>query len=347
MILPVTEDGTTRPDDAPRGDELLVIGQEAVHALLDEDHCRALMSRAFRETSAGRTRQGLRQIIDLPGNHDECLSVMFGYMQDPARLGAKITAVYPDNHNHGLQSHMGIMTLFDAAFGKPLAVLHGGEITGRRTSAASAAATDALARPDSGTMAIIGTGEQAERHIRSLVRVRPIEEIRIWGRNHDRASRLAASLAGEIAAEFRVMPDVQDAVDGADIISTVSAAAEPILLGEWLQPGMHVNLVGSSVPQFREVDDACLKRARVFVDYMPMALHAGGEIRHALASGAISESDIIGELGEVLNGTVSGRESDADITLFKSLGMPAEDLIVADYLYRRANDSNVHAALPF
>lgn len=335
----------------PSAPALRVLGRAEVSALANLDVSIQLMATALTAVARGHTRQALRQILDLPSGGGRCLSVMFGSVSEPACFGAKVTAVMPGHRRLGLQSHMGVVILFDEALGFPLAVLHGGELTGLRTAAASAAATRKLARPDAKVLAVVGAGEQAERHVQAMCAVRGITEVRIWGRDPAAAARMTTHIQAQAwlpaGAVLKAVETVAQAVRGADIVCTVSGSQEPLLEGHLLEPGMHLNVVGSSTAVAREIDDFAVSRSRLFVDYLPMALAEGGELRHAIASGAVLPSHVLGEVGAVIGGWLPGRVHADDITLFKSLGMPAEDLFMAEHLYGLALASDCGVSVPF
>jgi ornithine cyclodeaminase/alanine dehydrogenase-like protein (mu-crystallin family) len=292
--------------------------------------------------SAGRTRQLLRQIIPLSDG------AVFGVMPGAAEeaFGAKVISVFPENLNRGGQSHQGGVLLFEPRFGTPVALIHAGEVTAIRTAAASAAASDALARPDAATLALLGYGEQALSHARAMVLVRPVKEIRIWGRSADRAGALAAKLEAELELPARVAGTAREAVAGADLICAVSAAAEPILFSADVMDGAHVNLVGSSHAGPREADDALVARGRLFADHREGVLAQGAEVLHAMAAGLIGEDHVLGEIGEVMSGAKPGRLTGADVTLYKSLGAIVQDLAAGWFVYQRAVEmgSGVEAA---
>lgn len=308
--------------------------------------CFDLAERAFKETSARRGEQPNRLIIPIPNPHGAVLSVMAGVLHQPILVGAKISAVYPQNRHRRLPGHHGAVVLFDADTGAPIGVLHGGEITARRTAAATAVATRALARRDSRVLAIIGAGEQASHHLAALHDSLAIEQVRVWSQSQSRA-RSFVEAHGHIDTELVVHDSVEMAVRGADIICTVTSAPTPVLFGRLLEPGQHVNAVGSSVRQFRELDDEAVRRSRFYADYLPMMEVEAGDYLAALTSGAITAGHVIGEIGEVLLGRKPGRQSDADITLFKSLGVIAEDLTAAHYALAQAAANNVGAHVSF
>jgi ornithine cyclodeaminase len=250
-----------------------------------------------------------------------------------ATFGAKLISVFPENFAKGIQSHQGAVLLFDPDSGALAAVIHAGEVTAIRTAAATAAASDALARADAHRLAILGYGEQALEHARAMVHVRPVSDIRIWGRSAERAGLLARRLEDELQRPVAVAASAREAVEGADLICTVSAAAEPILEGAWVAEGAHVNLVGSSRDGPREVDDELVVRGRLFADHREGALRQGAEVRHAIAAGLIGEDHVLGEIGEVMSGAKPGRLAPADVTLYKSLGAIVQDLYAGWFIY--------------
>jgi ornithine cyclodeaminase len=304
---------------------LLVISREEVAAHLSYEACIPLMRRAMIALSTGGTKQLLRAIMDLEGGR--AFGVMPGAMEET--FGAKLISVFPAADS-GAPSHQGVVALFDPATGAPAAILDASELTGIRTAAASAAATDALARDDSRHLAILGTGEQALRHIEAIRAVRPIDRVTIWGRAPDKAEALAAQVGGATAAT------AEAAVAEADIVCTVTASAEPILRGEWVRPGTHLNLVGSSRAGAVEVDTDLVRRVHLFADHAEGVRRQGAEFLKALEEGAIGEEHLLGEIGEVFAGTLPGRTSRDDVTAYKSLGSIVQDLAAGWYLVERA-----------
>lgn len=311
---------------------LRIIDRATVAQLLTYPSAIPLMRDAMIALSDGRTQQVLRQI--LPLGEGAAFGVMPGASE--ATFGAKLVSVFPQNFTLGKQSHQGGVLLFDRRDGAPLALLHAGEITAIRTAAATAAATDALARPGPARLALLGYGEQALTHARAMVHVRPIRELVIWGRSEERSVSLARRLEQELALPCAVAQSVAEAADEADIICTVSAASEPILFGRDVGAGVHVNLVGSSGAGPREADDTLVARGRVFADHRVGVLRQGAEILHAVAAGLVTEEHVLGEIGEVMAGRKAGRTSDTDVTIFKSLGAITQDLAAGWFVYRRA-----------
>jgi ornithine cyclodeaminase len=220
-----------------------------------------------------------------------------------------------------------------------VAVIDGTEITALRTAAVSGLATRELARADASSLGVFGTGVQAARHIAAVSAVRPIEEIRIWGRDSGRAGQLAGQLAGQVCQDTGItVQAVSDPVDAAacDILCTVTGSAEPVLKGEWVQPGAHINLVGAHSLETREADTALVARSSVYVDLLASVWAEAGDIVIPIQEGAIGEDHILGELGQLLAGEIRGRTDAAEVTLYKSLGLAAQDLYAANHVYRRA-----------
>ena len=302
-----------------------VIGAEEVARRLTYQACLPLMREAMIALSQGRTKQLLRQIIDLGGGN--AFGVMPGSLDD-GPFGAKLVSVFPGNVAAGGLSHQGAVLLFDPATGAPTAVIDAGELTAIRTAAASAAATDALARPDARSLAILGTGEQARRHVEAIRLVRPIDRVTIWGRDPARAAALAEAL------DATSVPTVAETVAEADIICTTTASPEPILSARDVPDGAHLNLVGSSRAGSAEVDNELVARARFIADHREGVLAQGAEFLRAKAAGLVDDSHVAGEIGEVFAGTLPGRQRPAQLTAYKSLGSIVQDLAAAAFLLR-------------
>jgi len=309
-----------------------MIDRDEVRRRLTYERCIPIVRAAMIALSTGETRQLLRSILPLA--EGRMFGVMPGALGLDAPFGAKLISVYPDNFAKGVQSHQGLVILFDPDSGAPVCVAHAGEVTAIRTAAASAVATDALARHDARSLAILGYGEQAATHVRALARVRPIERVSVWGRSAERAQDFAARMTAEMGFPVEPAPDARAAVAEAGIICTVSAAAEPILKGTWVRPGTHLNLVGSSHAVPVEVDNNLVVRARFIADSREGVLAQGAEFRRARDAGLIDDTHIVGEIGEVLAGLIEGRRSEEEITAYKSLGHIVQDLASVWALYR-------------
>jgi ornithine cyclodeaminase/alanine dehydrogenase-like protein (mu-crystallin family) len=313
------------------------IDREEVARLLTYDVCIPLVRDAMIAFSAGETKQLLRSIIPLA--HGHLFGIMPGALGTTKAFGAKLISIFPENAAQGMQSHQGVIVLFEPDTGAPVSVVHAGEVTAIRTAAASAVATDALARKDATRLAILGTGEQAATHARAIAKVRALESIIIWGRSPQRAHALSEKMRAELTLPIAVATTVQQAVAQADIVCTVTAASESILQSEWVQPGTHINVVGSSHAGPAEIDNALVARARFFADSHEGVLNQGAEFLRAKQAGLIDDRHILAEIGQVLAGKAEGRRTRDDITIYKSLGHIVQDLASAWWLYTQPERS--------
>ncbi len=316
----------------------LINGRD-VRRLLSVEACTNLMRNAFLLAADKRTEQPIRTSVH-QGDRSGVLSIMPGYIPEPETLGIKVVTVFPGNFGTRFGSHQGMLLLFDCKHGAPVAVLDGREVTAIRTAAATAVATDLLARSDASTLAIFGYGEQAHNHLRALLAVRDFREILIWGRNASNAKQFAAESTTIALQRIRVVADPQEA-GGADVVCLTTSAKEAVFHEAWLRPGQHLNVVGSSIPTASEIDVQTVARGRFFVDLKTSALALAGDFRQAMEAGLVDADHIAGSIGDVLNGTVSGRETEEQITIFKSLGMISEDLVAADFILSEARRHNI------
>lgn len=310
------------------------IDREEVARRLTYEVCIPIVRDAMIAFSRGETRQLLRSIIPLA--EGRMFGVMPGAMGVSAPFGAKLISVFPGNFTLGRQSHQGLIILFDHETGAPVCVVHAGEVTAIRTAAASAVATDALARKDARRLAILGYGEQAATHARAIGKIRNLESISVWGRSPERAQAFAERMQKELVLPVTTARDVKAAVSEADIVCTVTAAAEPILKGAWVRPGTHVNLVGSGFAGPVEVDNDLVVRSRFIADSREGVLAQGAEFLRAKAAGLVGDDHIVAEIGQVLAGEIAGRRSTEEITVYKSLGHVVQDLSTAWALYAQA-----------
>jgi ornithine cyclodeaminase len=220
--------------------------------------------------------------------------------------------------------------------GRLLAIIDASSVTAIRTAAVSGVATQVLARPDAGDLAIVGAGVQAMTHLEAMQSVRSLRRVRVWSRSHERASRFAGRAGRRFGIAVEAVDDAASCVRGADIVCTVTASHEPVLRGEWLAAGAHVNAVGASQPDARELDTEAVLRARLFVDRRESAIAESGDVLIPIAERAIDLGHVLGELGEVLLGAILGRQAADDVTLFKSLGLAIEDVAAARHIHERA-----------
>lgn len=308
---------------------MLQLDAPQVAARLERGPLIDALMRAFQEDCEAPDRR--HYAVGGPSNPRDTLLIMPAWRVGGC-LGVKLVTIFPGNGQRGESAVQATYALFDATTGLPLAVLDGTELTRRRTAAASALAARYLARADATRLLMVGTGGLAPHIIESHAAVRPIDGVRIWGRRTEAADALASGFAHH-PFEVQAVGDLQAAVRWADIISCATLSQTPLVLGAWLRPGQHLDLIGSFTSAMREVDDDALVRAGIYVDTRS-ALAESGELLHGLASGVISTSDVRGELADLVRGTVVGRRSAEEITLFKSVGCAIEDLAAAELAVR-------------
>ena len=326
--------------------EIRVLRSADVHALLPMRECIELMHRTMSAVSEGRVVLPLRSILVMPGDTG-MMGNMPGYLGDPECFGVKLVSLMPRNKPPQYSSHLGIVLLFEVEHGQPVALVDAAEITAIRTAAASGLATRLLARPDASDLAILGSGEQASSHLAAMLCVRKVRRVRVWGRDPQKALSFARAEGAKHGVTIEVVDTPRDAVTGADIICTVTKAREPILLGEWIEPGAHLNVVGSSVATTTEIDIPTVVKSRFFVDCRSSTITEGGDYLRALRAGAITPEHILAEIGEVANGSKVGRTSPNDVTLYKSLGIAPQDLASAHYVLQKARERGVGQVIDF
>jgi len=315
-----------------KGRLMRFIEREEISRRLTYEKCIPIVREAMIAFSRGETKQTLRSIIPL--SEGRMFGVMPGAMGANAAFGAKLISVFHENFARGVQSHQGLVILFDPESGAPVCIVDAGELTAIRTAAASAVATDALARKNARRLALIGYGEQAATHARAIGKVRELKSVVVWGRSTDRAKDFAERMRAELRLPISATETVREAVAGADIVCTVTSASEPVLKGEWVKPGTHVNLVGSSYAGPSEVVNDLVVRSRFIADSREGVLQPGGEYLRAKPAGLVDDSYIVAEIGQVLAGEIAGRRSEEEITVYKSLGHVVQDLATAWALYR-------------
>lgn len=315
--------------------KVLFVNESGVRELLPMADCVPLMRDALTTFARGDAVLPLRSLVRLPDGSG-ILGLMPGYLGEPRSFGLKVVSVMPGNHGTAYDSHQGVVMLFGLQHGEPLAILDATAITAIRTAAASAAATDALARREAGDLALIGSGAQARTHLAAMRVVRPLRRVRVWSRSRANAERFAREESAALGFAIEVAASAADAVHGADLVCTTTSAKEPVLEGAWVADGAHVNAVGACFAASRELDTALVARARFFTDCRESCTNESGDFLIARREGAISDAHLLGELGEVLLGRVAGRLGDRDVTIYESLGIAVEDLAAAHAIHRRA-----------
>jgi ornithine cyclodeaminase/alanine dehydrogenase-like protein (mu-crystallin family) len=322
---------------------MLVLNRHEVESLLDMDRLVETLGPAMVELSAGGVSMPPRVVAQVR-EWGGLLAAMPAYLGAAQILSAKLVSVFPENPALGLPSHQAVILVFDPHTGTPRAMMDGTAITALRTAAGSALATRLLARPEACILAIVGTGVQARAHAKAIPRVRPIKEIRVVGRNRGRAVAMAEEIARGLGILTKAPELGQGAFAGADVICVTTHSAEPVLRGEWLEPGAHVNSVGLN-PNGRELDGEAVRGALVVVETRGAALapapSGSNDLLWALRDGLIGEEHIHAEIGELISGARPGRTSPDQITLYKSVGVAVQDAVAAHLVLELAEQRGV------
>ena len=322
---------------------MLVLNRHEVESLLDLDRLVEALGPAMVELSAGRVSMPPR-VVAQAREWGGLLAVMPALLGSAQILTTKLVSVFPENAARGLPSHQALILVFDARTGSPRAMMDGTAITAMRTAAGSALATKLLARPAARILAIVGTGVQARAHAKAIPRVRPIQEIRVVGRHQARTVTLAEDIARSLGIPTKAFELGREAFAGVDVICATTHSAEPVLRGEWLEPGVHVNSVGLN-PNGRELDGEAVRRALVVVEARGAALapapSGSNDLRWAIRDGLIGEEHIHAEIGELLSGARPGRTSPEQITLYKSVGVAVQDAVAAHLVLEAAEQQGV------
>ena len=321
-----------------------ILTQDEVRALLPMERCIELVADALKRLARGDGQNPLRRGILL--DDGRVLGVMPGYLAEPDALGIKVVTVTPSNHGGEWDAHQGIVCLFDPKIGVPTLIMDAAEVTAIRTAAASGVATRAMAREGAGDVAILGSGVQARTHLAAMRAVRDVRRVRVFSPRAERRERFAERESERHGLTVEPMDSAEACVEGADIICTTTSTKEPCLLGAWIAPGAHVNAAGACTPKTREVDAEGMRRARVITDSRVAAEHEAGGLLLAVQEGAIGLDHVVGELGEVLLGSLPGRTTPDEITLFESLGIAVEDVVVAEDLLQRAAAEGLGIEVP-
>jgi ornithine cyclodeaminase/alanine dehydrogenase-like protein (mu-crystallin family) len=319
----------------------LILTDRDVRDLLPMPECIEVMAEALRAVADGTAVLPLRTVLRLAGtpNVFATMPAVLG-AGAAASIGAKVITVFPGNDATPFDSHIGVVLLFDGAQGSLLAIADASSITAIRTAAVSGLATRILARDDATTLAVLGSGVLAVPHVQAICAVRPIRTLRLWSRSgiatDGRAARVAARVREMLGLDVELCTTPARAVTDADVVCTLTAAHEPVLEGQWLAPGAHVNAVGAYSRTTRELDSAAVAMARLFADRRESVLAEGGDYLIPLGEGAITEGHLLGELGELVTGQIVGRQAPGDVTVFKSLGLAVEDVAALRHLHTRA-----------
>jgi ornithine cyclodeaminase/alanine dehydrogenase-like protein (mu-crystallin family) len=325
--------------------KVLILSQDDVRRLLTMRECVDLMTDTLATLAKGEAVQPLRTMMRIPDAG--ILGMMPAYVTPSKSLGIKVLTVFHANHGTEYDSHQGAVLFFEGDHGSLKAVLDASAVTAIRTAAVSGVATKLLARPDASDLAILGAGVQALTHLEAMRVVRPITRVRVWNRTAEQATAFAARESKRHGIPVEAVPTVEAAVRGAHIICTTTASKEPVLKGEWLASGGHINAAGSSVAATRELDTRAMVRSRLYVDRRESTLNEAGDFLIPKKEGAIGDDHIRGEIGELILGRVRGRQGLDDITLFKSLGIGVEDVASARFVYEKALKAGVGTSVEF
>jgi ornithine cyclodeaminase len=314
--------------------QVLMVNHQEVQQWLPMSECMDGMTETLKMLSRGNAVNPLRHAMWLP-DKSGLIGMMPAYLGDTGVMGLKAISVFPGNHATDYDSHQGAVMLFETKNGRLLAMMDASKITAIRTAAVSGVATRLLAREDASHLTILGSGVQAKTHLEAMQVARKITSVRVWSQHFDHAQKFSDQTSADHNIPIRAFDTVKEAVAGADIICTVTSATEPILRGDWISPGTHINAVGSSVAFARELDTAAVVKAKLFVDRKESTLNEAGDFLFPKKEGAIDDGHIQGEIGDILLDKIGGRVSLEEITLFKSLGLAAEDVASAHYIYQK------------
>ncbi len=322
---------------------MLLLTRHDVARLLDLDQLIDRLAAAMAELSARKVSMPAR-IAARVSEREGVLAAMPAYLESSRTLATKLVSVFPKNAESGLATHQALIALFDPSTGAPLALMDGAYLTAMRTAAGSALATRLLARPEARVLTIIGTGVQARAHAETIPRVRKIREFRIIGRDFERAQTLAEDITRGSVVPVKILDSLPEALRGADIVAACTHAAEPVVRGEWLEPGMHVTSVGFNT-EGREVDAEAVRRSLVVVESRESVLApppvGANDLGWAIRDGVISREHIHAEIGELVSGSRPGRTSPEQITLYKSVGVAVQDAAAAQLVYDAARAQHV------
>ncbi len=328
---------------------MLILNSSQVRQALPAADAVRAMQQAFLAISAGQITMPVRTHLDFADRQGTTLVMPACVrVEDRESLAIKVVSVFANNPQRGLPRILAVVNVFDPQTGQPIAILEGTTLTEIRTAAASAAATEALARPCSDTMAVIGAGVQARSHIEAICCVRPIRKIHVSSRTRDSAERLVNEIRVNYPdQQFEVFDNADDAITAADIVCTVSTSSQPLFQPASIQPGTHINAVGSYQPHVVEIPGQVVRQARVFVDHRQSALDEAGDLIQPLEAGLISADHILGEIGQVIGGSLDGRTDESQITLFKSVGNAVEDCLAASGAIQGAQQRGLGTEIPW
>lgn len=319
---------------------VLVLTHSEIFSLLSVEACIPVMADALKALARGEVVMAPRQVMWLSDKRG-AIGAMPAHAKQWDMMGIKAISFFPANRETPYDTHQGAILLFETAHGQLEAIVDASAVTAIRTAAVSGVATQLLANKEAVELTILGSGIQAQAHLEAMLAVRPARQVRVWSRSFDNAKRFAARQSSRYGIAVEPVSSARDAVAGAHIVCTTTVAQEPILKGQWIPAGAHINAIGASTPMHRELDAAAVAASRLFVDSREAAQREAGDFVWAKKEGAVDDRHILAELGEILVGASAGRTSAEEITLFKSVGLAIEDLACGHYLYSKALEKGI------
>lgn len=325
--------------------KVLLLSDSEIQSLLAVNEVVEAVEDAFKEKASGKVQMPAKSYLYLRKYNGD-LRTMPSYIETTDACGVKIVNVHPDNRRYGLPTIAATILLVDPKTGLPTSILSGTWITAMRTGAAGAVATKYLARKDSTVLGIVGAGVQADAQLKAISSVLALKQVNVWDIKPEFAERFVSGHRGECEFDLMASRTVEECIEEADVICTVTPARSPVIKDEWVKEGQHINAIGADAPGKQELDPRILRRSRVIVDDREQAIHSG-EINVPIQQGILKHEGIYGELGEIVAGLKEGRMSSSDITVFDSTGLSIQDVAAATIAYRKAKDKSIGMFMSF
>jgi len=319
---------------------VLLIGSEDVKSVLKMTDAISAVENGFKQYSSGRTQMPVRITMHMPEKKG-WVGVMSAHIPGMDVLATKVVTSFAENIRYGHPTITALIVYNDPDTGIPLAIIEASYITAVRTGAAGAVAIKHLAIRDARTLGIIGTGVQARAQVEAACKVRDIRAVKAYDLMPDHTRNFAKEMSKKLGVDVIPVGNAEDAVAGSETIVTATSSRTPVLRGEWIERGTHINGIGSHAPDVREIDDETVRKAKIVVDSKEAVLREAGDLMMPIAQGVVSESSIHAELGEIILGVKKGRESEDEVTLFKSVGLAVQDASVAKLVYDKARENGL------
>lgn len=324
----------------------LLLKQSEIKRLIDMKEVIGSVETAYSEHAKRKVQMPAKKYLFFK-KYSGDLRIMPCFLKDMEEAGVKCVNVHPNNpKEHDLPTVMGVIELFDPKTGAPIAVMDGTWITNMRTGAAAGVATKHLARDNSTTLGIIGAGKQAFTQLMALKEVMEIEKAKVFCRTCASRENFAMLAKERFELDITAVPTAQEAVSDVDVVVTVTPANKPIVMKDWIREGTHINAMGADAPGKQELESALLKNSSVFIDCWEQARHSG-EINVPVHEGLITRGEITAKIGDVITGTVPGRQSDEEITIFDSTGLAVQDIVTAWKVYEKALENGIGSSINF